>query len=289
MSVQSTADRTHRGWTRPRRAAVTTLAGLAGPPLFVLGVIIQQAYRGNEYSPIKQEVSALTAGSAGWAQQLNFVVFGLLIVAFAAGLHRAIAATRGGVVGPALLAVNGLQLIIAGVFPLRRNDAGAVYDPIGVHSVNGAVFFVGLGVPLIVLALRLRPDPRWRGISGYVFGTGVGLVAAIVLVLALVRPDGAALHPWLGIAQRLVLLAWLACVVRVALRLRAITTATEPAGRPETPAWVRKFGIATAVIIGLIGLMMFLGGRHGPGMHQAALPGAEATRVAASDTIVGSR
>src|SRR5262245_28647933 len=99
MSVQSTADATHRARVWLPGTTAVALAGLAGPPLFVLGVIIQQAYRGPAYSPTGQQISDLTVGGAGWAQQLNFVVFGLLVIAFAAGLYRRIATTRGGILG----------------------------------------------------------------------------------------------------------------------------------------------------------------------------------------------
>lgn len=278
MNMRSPADVRPYGGARPQRNAAMALAGVAGPPLFVLGVIVQQFYRGPAYSPTGQEISDLTAGNAGWAQQLNFIMLGLLIIAFATGLHHGITTTRGGIAGPALLAISGLQLVIAGVFPLRQNDAGAVYDPIGVHSANGAVFFVGLGIPLIVLSLPLRRDPRWRRLAGYVLGTGIALVVAVVLVVTLVRPAGAAGHPWLGTAQRAIVVVWLACLVMLALRLRRITTASDSPSGDATPPWVAKFGIATAVVIGLIGAMMFFGGHHGPAMHMpAGRAGVEAT------------
>ncbi|GHO68074.1 hypothetical protein KSC_069660 [Ktedonobacter sp. SOSP1-52] len=44
------------------------------------------------YNPIAQEVSDLTAGPFGWVQQVNFIVFGLLIIAFAVGLSRGVRA-----------------------------------------------------------------------------------------------------------------------------------------------------------------------------------------------------
>src|SRR5262249_27578749 len=152
MAMPPATDTTDRARPEPPRVAALAWAGVAGPALFVLAVIIQQAYRGHAYAPTTQQISELTAGGAGWAQQLKFLIFGLLIITSAAGLHRGIAATGWGILGPTLLAINGLQLVIAGVFPLRLNDSGVVDDPIGVHSVNGTVFFVGLGVALIVLS-----------------------------------------------------------------------------------------------------------------------------------------
>jgi len=268
MSSRSTTDPHTQTAVPWRLGAATATAGLVGPPLFVVGVIVQQAYRGAGYSPARQTISALTAGVAGWVQQLNFVVFGVLLIGFAAGLHRGIAPTRYGIIGPALLGINGLQLIIAGIFPLRQNDTGTVYDPLGVHSANGALFFVSLGVPLILLSLRMRRDPQWRPLAGYVFVSGVALIAAVLLVLTLVRPAASALHPWEGIAQRALVLIWFAALVGMALRLRRRDAGAEPAGQAEdTPPWVKRFGIAIAIVVALIAAMMFFGGQHGPGMH----------------------
>jgi hypothetical membrane protein len=243
-----------------------TLTGLAGPPLFVLGVILQQTYRAPAYSPISQDISALTAGGAGWAQRLNLIVFGLLVIAFAVGLHRGIAGQRAGVLGPALLGVNGLQLIIAGAFPTAQGG-------------NGSVLFIGLGIAPIVLASRLRHDPRWRSLAGYVLGSGVALVVSVVLLETLARPAAAPLHAWEGSAQRLVVLMWLACLMTMALRLRTIAAAGQSGSPHDTAAWVRKLAIVTAVIIGLIGVIMFVGGKQGPGTHPQGTPAGRGATV----------
>jgi hypothetical protein len=46
-------------------------------------------------------------------QQVNFVVFGLLTIAFAVGLHLGLRPTRWGVVGPSLLVLSGMALVWA--------------------------------------------------------------------------------------------------------------------------------------------------------------------------------
>ena len=79
------------------------LAGILGPVLFSAGFLAQQAFRGAAYDPIAEPVSALEAGPFGWIQQVNFVVFGLLMLVFTVGLHRGIDRSRRGILGPALL------------------------------------------------------------------------------------------------------------------------------------------------------------------------------------------
>jgi Protein of unknown function (DUF998) len=154
---------------------------------------------------------------------VNFAVFGLLLIAFAVGLQRGLRATGAGVAGPVLLGCNGVELVLAGSFPLRENAAGGVDDPIGVHSLNGRIFFLSIGIALVVLSLRLRDDPGWRGLASYVLGTGIALLVLFVVVGALAVRAGAPLHDWLGLVQRLVLGVWLSCIVVLALRLRRVS------------------------------------------------------------------
>jgi len=159
---------------------VLALAGILGPILFTAVFVIQELLRRGEYSPMAEPVSALEAGPGGWVQQVNFVGFGLLTIAFAVGLHRGMRPTRAGVVGPAILVWTGVGLVLAAVFALREDAAGATYDPTGLHSVNGAVFFLSIGVGLVVTSRRMAADPRWRSLATYALATGIALLVMFV-------------------------------------------------------------------------------------------------------------
>jgi len=102
-----------RGLERRPIAVVLALAGILGPILFTAVFVIQELFRRGEYSPMAEPVSALEAGPGGWVQQVNFVGFGLLTIAFAVGLHRGMRPTRAGVVGPAILVWTGVGLVLA--------------------------------------------------------------------------------------------------------------------------------------------------------------------------------
>ena len=66
--------------------AIGAVAGIVGPLLFSVGFIVQGLFRRGEYDPIAETVSVLETGSHGWIQQLNFFVFAILMMIFAAGL-----------------------------------------------------------------------------------------------------------------------------------------------------------------------------------------------------------
>jgi hypothetical membrane protein len=216
------------GLERHPTAVVLAAAGILGPILFTAAFVAQEAFRRGEYSPMAERVSALEAGPGGWVQQVNFVGFGLLTIAFAVGLHLGMRQTRAGVVGPAILACTGVGLLLAAVFPLREDAAGLTYDPTGLHEVNGALLFLSVGVGLIVLSRRMAADPRWAGLATYALATGTAWLVTLVAFGVLVMPDDAPLHPWAGLAQRVVLAVWFSCTIALALRLLRVTRAPDP-------------------------------------------------------------
>src|SRR5204862_2728088 len=86
------------------------------------------------YDPVTTYASDLAVGEASWLQTANFIVFGCLVILFAVGLGRGLAGGRALRLSVMLLALTGLGLIIAGVFPT---------DLIGQPSTNhGAMHFV---------------------------------------------------------------------------------------------------------------------------------------------------
>ena len=208
-----------RGARPPSRLSRLAWAGIIGPVLFTVTFVGQEALRTNEYSPMAEPVSALEAGPNGWVQQVNFMVFGVLTIAFAVGVHLGLKPSRAGVVGPALLGISGIGLLLAAAFPLREDAAGATYDP-GGHIVAGLTFFLSSAVGLIVLSRRTARDPRWRSIAAYTLTAGGLALVGFVVMGALVMPDDAPLHAWAGLAQRLLILGLLfPCRIVLSTRL----------------------------------------------------------------------
>ena len=158
--------------------AIGAVAGIIGPLLFTVGFIVQGLFRHDEYDPIAETVSALEAGPNGWIQQLNFFVFGILMMIFGAGLGFGLR-TRRRRIASAIVLWWAVGLLMAGLFPLRENADGQTYDPTGLHQPNGAVFFLSTWVGLAILSWCLRPDARWRGLTRYTLTTSVALALLV--------------------------------------------------------------------------------------------------------------
>jgi hypothetical membrane protein len=174
-----------------------------------------------EYSPLAEQVSALEAGPNGWIQQVNFVVFGILTMAFAVGLHRTLRPSPLGVVGPALFFVTGISAVMVGTFfPLREDAAGVTYDP-GGHMAGGITFFFGSTLALIVISFRVAHDPDWRGLALYIRLVALAMIVGNIVMVRFVIPDDAPLHDWAGLGQR-ILVVGLLFPARIALAHRVI-------------------------------------------------------------------
>jgi hypothetical membrane protein len=162
-------------------------AGLVGPALFTLMVLLQNVLRREEFDPISEPVSGLGAGSQGWVQAASFAVFGILTLVFAAGLHRALAPSRLGWIGPGLLMITGIGLIWAAMHPLQRDESGVLFDP-GMHALGGTLFFAVGTLAVIAIIPRLRQDPRWRSLVPYTITVALLLVLAMPTMVVLTIP-----------------------------------------------------------------------------------------------------
>ena len=75
------------------RAWLLLAAGIVGGLAFT-GVYLAEGATRAGYRALAQPISALSLGPGGWVQQLNFIVFGVLVCASAAGWRSVLAPGR---------------------------------------------------------------------------------------------------------------------------------------------------------------------------------------------------
>ena len=206
-----------------RRSVVAALAaaGIAGPVIFAVVALVQSLLR-PEHSLVADPISALAAGPSGWVQDVNFFVFGSLMIAYAIGLHLGVRPTRWGVVGLAFLVLSGVGLVWAGLFP-ATDATGAPQNDRILHIVVFPITFLGAGSGLIVMSRRMAGDPGWQRLATYALATGITVLLLLLVGAGLVLPPGAPLHPWWGLFQWILLAVWFPCTVVLALRLLRVT------------------------------------------------------------------
>jgi hypothetical protein len=209
-------------------------SGVIGPVLFVVMFLIEGAIR-PDYDPIRVFVSQLSLGDQGWLQIANFVVSGLLIVAFAFGLRRVVSSGRASRWGPIMVGLVGLGVIVSGVFvtdPALGYPPGAppglTQNPSwhgALHLLGALVVFGGLPVACFVFARRFRvqADRPWMIYSA---ASAVGLLLFYFGATASASSAGS-LHGVAGLLQRVSIgigFAWIALLAAWLSRIGAATT-----------------------------------------------------------------
>ena len=165
--------------------------GVIAGPLYVVVSVVQALTR-EGFDLSRHEWSLLSNGSLGWIQITNFLVTGLMTIAFAVGVRRALPSGRGTTWAPRLIATYGVGLISAGVFRADPALGFPVGAPTGQAPVSwhGALHFLSAGVGFsclvaacLVIGGRLAAEGR-RGWARYTRTSGVLFLAGFVAAAA---------------------------------------------------------------------------------------------------------
>jgi hypothetical protein len=164
---------------------------LAGP--FYVVASLAQALTRHGFNLTRDEWSLLADGHLGWIQQANLILTGVMIIAGAVGVRRAIGRSGdAGTWSPRLLAGYGLGLIGAGIFRADAADGFPPGTPDGraahvsghgmLHLVFGSLGFACLIAACFVIArsYHRREDRRSAVASaavGVVFTAGFAGIA----------------------------------------------------------------------------------------------------------------
>lgn len=196
------------------RALIT--CGVVAGPLWVLTVLIQMLIRPG-FDLRRHAISVLSNGDLGWIQITNFVVAGLLMVACAIGIRRALRAGTSGTWGPILLGAFGIGLLGAGFFsadpmngfpPGTPSTTSQISWHGGLHFLFASIAFLSLIIVSTTVFARRYAELRETGWLIYSVATGIYfLVAWIALIVTGARNGAvsvafalAVVLTWLGVS-----------------------------------------------------------------------------------------
>jgi len=207
----------------PRPPRALAWAGVVGPVLFG-GVFTVEGWLRPGYDASGMFVSALSLGPRGFVQIINFLVFGVLLLAFSRAVAAGFPEGRASRAGPKLIAVIGACILASG--PAVMDPAGtppAAMSAHGIlHQLFGAVVFTCMPASCFVFRRRFRADPAWQSLAPWTLAAGTAIVAGVVLLKLGQRPPVEALSAmahWVGAFQRLALVTWLVWLFTFAVGL----------------------------------------------------------------------
>lgn len=175
---------------RPADVRVTSAlltAGVVGG-LLLTTVSYALAFTRPGFDLTRHANSMLALGDRGWIQSVDFVVCGLLLIAFGAGVWRVAAGTRSGRIAAVCVMLYGL---LAGVVVgLNPTDPASGFPPgnpgveetstsATIHGVAGGLGFLAMTCGCFLLARYFARigDRVWALVSA-----GIGIVVLAVLI-----------------------------------------------------------------------------------------------------------
>ena len=162
--------------------------GIVAGPLYIAVGAIQLVIRPG-FDVRYNMLSQMALGDLGWIQSANFAVTGLLVLASAIGIRRALRSGSGSTWVPRLIAVYGLGLIAAAIFGADPGFGFPPGTPAGppttmsthglLHLVSAALGFFAIIAACLVFARRFAKAGR-RGWATYSVFTGVFFLVAFL-------------------------------------------------------------------------------------------------------------
>jgi hypothetical membrane protein len=195
------------------------LAGIIGPAVFTLIVLMLGAFQ-TEYHGLLDVISVISLGPMGWLQDVNFVMFGMLMAVFTLALYRGVQPGPASLTGLSASMLSALGIIFMGIFPLTRDRVGVVIQTDG-HAIASLVAYVGAAVGLIALAQLQTADPSWKKLANFTRKSGLTMALILPALLA-AMPVVSPVHIGVGVLQRAALAVWFTCTVITAIRLRKV-------------------------------------------------------------------
>ncbi len=199
------------------------LCGVIGPVLFWVVLMVEGVTRPG-YNAWQTQGSYLSLTNQGWEQITNFLVFGVLCIAYAIGLRRTWPTGRASLWGPLLIGLFGVGMLALGIFVTDPGDGYPPGTPLQTspttwhgltHGLTGLVVVnIVLPAACFVFSRRFLADPRHRR-----WGTYAWLTGALILIISIPTTIGLpfayrAGFPVIdGLTQRIVITlgwAWLA-------------------------------------------------------------------------------
>jgi hypothetical protein len=167
---------------------VLLFCGAIVGPFFTIAWIVAGANRAN-YDPLRHPISSLSIGEFGWTQIANFIITGLLTLAFAFGQRAALQSRGAATRAPFIIAIIGIGFLGAGIFvtdPLNGYPPGTPNSPLGytltsnLHLLFSALVFLGLPIACFTFT---RHFMQWDQRKWAIYSRVTGIAFFVMFII----------------------------------------------------------------------------------------------------------
>lgn len=208
-----------RGSANPALLRRLATMGVAGPFLFVVGIIVGGAVTPG-YSHLSDPVSQLAATGQPYPfiQMTGFVLFGLAILASGLGLWMLPLSGKAARTGQVLLMIAGSSMVLTGLFRADPMEQESLTTSGTLHLITAMVLFPAVSAAFLFFARAFRRASSWGDLSRFSLVAGLAAIAFLLTysVAFELQPD------LVGLWQRLFAATIVTWFVVVASRLRGV-------------------------------------------------------------------
>jgi len=213
-----------------KQVQLTALAGMIGAFLFVATFTLEGWLR-PDYSALSMYVSALSLGPRGWVQISNFILFGLLMLAFTRGVATEFPTGKASKGGLTLLTIIALCYLFSGPFVMDPTGTTLAQSTVHgtIHGILGAIAFILMPISCFVYLRRFAIDKNWRPLWGWTLALGAISAAGLVaLTLTSKFPQfQSSFAAWFGLIQRALIVPFMLWLFVFALHLYRCSRTSE--------------------------------------------------------------
>jgi len=166
-----------------------------------------------DVNPVLEPISNYAVGPYGFLFIAADIGLSLAALALAFGLYLGIAPPGRSYLGIFLLALYGVSVLLAGIFPIDVGGEATMFGTI--HNIVGNISFFGFPIAVILLSLGMGKDERWRAFRRPALALSMMVVLTVILTIV-----GSNLGIGYGVTQRIANVAALVWMLAVALHLR---------------------------------------------------------------------
>jgi hypothetical protein len=192
------------------------LAGIVGP-LILVALDLTAAFIQPGYSIIRQSMSSLAIASKGWIETIGFMLMGLMIESFTAGLYLNIKRGRGFGLATALLVFFGFGMLVIGTFHTNAVGTPKTFSSY-VHTFTAYSVFGLFPISLALMLPSIKNDHRWHSMFLYTI-----ITVAIAVILAACQPFFPEGFRFYGLYERIMVLNAITWLGTFAIRLLVLS------------------------------------------------------------------
>jgi hypothetical protein len=202
-------------------SSLPLILGTLAPIIFVAIFTIDGLFR-KDYSAISMHISALSLGSLGWIQIMNFLILGVFLFVFSLRILSENIQEHKSKTGSIILLISSICFFLSGPFimdPMGTLRENATTHGI-IHGILGGIVFLLMPVTCFVFANSFKNEKSWVYFSKWTLSLGIMISIALIIFTLVTKIEylNKFFIDYLGLIQRAVLVPYMIWLFTFALR-----------------------------------------------------------------------